>query len=126
MKEYMLLIRNRSDHQDNWSDEIHKEFLRACERYINKLNSEQKLISAQPMQRTGKMISGTTENWRENNYKENEEIIVGYYHIRANDEAEAIDIAKQNPEFAFGQTARVEVRPIKMKEETTGFVYPNS
>lgn len=126
MREFMLLIRNRGDHQENWTDEKHEEFLRACERYINKLTAEQKLISAQPMQRTGKMVSGTAENWHENTYKEGDEVIVGYYHIRANDEAEAIAIAKQNPEFAFGRTARVEVRPIKMKEDTTGFVYPNS
>jgi hypothetical protein len=38
---------------------------------------------------------------------------------------DAIAIAKQNPEFEFGKTARVEVRPITMKEEDTGFVYPN-
>ncbi len=37
---------------------------------------------------------------------------------------EAIEIAKANPEFEFGTTAKVEVRPIKTKEEATGYVYP--
>jgi hypothetical protein len=36
----------------------------------------------------------------------------------------AIEIAKANPEFQFNEGTRIEVRPIKMKEETTGFVYP--
>jgi len=44
----------------------------------------------------------------------------------AEDINDAIAIAKANPEFAFGTTARVEVRPIKMKEETTSFVYPTT
>jgi hypothetical protein len=37
---------------------------------------------------------------------------------------EAVEIAKHNPEFVFSATARIEVRPIKTKETTTGFVYP--
>lgn len=39
---------------------------------------------------------------------------------------EAIAIAEGNPEFEYGTTARIEVRPIKMKEESTGFVYPKT
>ena len=107
MKEYMLLIRNRSDHQDNWSDDQHEHFLKACEQYIGKLKEAHKLISAQPMQRRGTMVSGATDNLHEHSYQENDEVIVGYYHIRAEDEADAVAIAKQNPEFAFGQTARL-------------------
>ncbi|MEP6613155.1 MAG: hypothetical protein ABJA76_14745 [Mucilaginibacter sp.] len=36
----------------------------------------------------------------------------------------AVELAKGNPEFAYTQTAKIEVRPIKKKEETTLFVYP--
>lgn len=38
---------------------------------------------------------------------------------------EAIEIAKGNPEFEYGTTARIEVRPIKAQEESTNYVYPN-
>jgi len=51
-------------------------------------------------------------------------VIVGYYHIKANDLDQAIAIAKGNPEFEYTHTARIEVRPIKMKEETTEYLYP--
>jgi len=34
---------------------------------------------------------------------------------------EAIETAKSNPEFAYLQNARIEVRPKKMKEESSGF-----
>lgn len=55
---------------------------------------------------------------------EKKEIQVGYYHILARDLDEAVEIAKNNPEFEYGTTARIEVRPVKTKEETTGYTYP--
>jgi hypothetical protein len=125
MKEFMLLIRNEIDHQDSWPPERHKEFVEKCMVYIDNLTKEGKLKSAQPMIREGTMVSGSKGNWKEGPFHEAKEVIVGYYHILANDLNDAIAIAKQNPEFEYGKTARVEVRPIKMKEENTGFVYPN-
>ena len=124
MKEFMLLIRNEIDHQSKWPSERHQQFLQLCELYINRLKADGKLISAQPLIREGKMISGSNDNWHEGSFSETKEIIVGYYHILANDLHEAVSIAKGNPEFEFGNTAKVEVRPIKMKEEHTGFIYP--
>ena len=120
----MLLIRNQIDHQSNWSTDVHQKFLKQCEVYIGKLKSEKKLISAQPMVREGTMVSGSKGAWKEGPFSDSKEVIVGYYHIRAADLSEAVNIAEGNPEFEFGTTARVEVRPIKMKEAATGFVYP--
>lgn len=124
MKEFMLLIRNEADHQQSWLPEKHQKFLKACEVYIGNLVKEGKLIKAQPMVREGKMISGAKDAWKEGHCTDQKEVIAGYYHVLARDLEEAVAIAKQNPEFEFGTTARVEVRPIKMKEETTGYVYP--
>lgn len=120
----MLLIRNHADHQQTWSPEKHQKFLKACEVYIGELMKEGKLIKAQPMVREGKMISGTKDSLHEGPYADQKEVVVGYYHVLAQDLEDAVAIAKKNPEFEFGTTARVEVRPIKMKEETTGFTYP--
>jgi hypothetical protein len=72
------------------------------------------------------MISGSHGTWNEGPYNEGKDVIVGYYHVRAKDLDEAVTIAKGNPEFAYTNTARVEVRPIKVKEETTGFEYPKT
>ncbi len=126
MKEFMLLIRNEIDHQATWSPEKSEQFLKKCEVYIDKLKKAGKLKSAQPMVREGRMISGRKGAWMEGPFNEAKEVIVGYYHIFAEDIDDAIAIAKENPEFEFGTTARVEVRPIKMKEETTSFVYPTT
>jgi len=124
LKEFMLLIRNEVDHQDSSPSEQHQQFLNKCAAYIAALTNEGKLKSAQPLVREGKMISGSKGAWKEGPFSETKEVIVGYYHIVAKDLSEAIAIAKGNPEFEFGITAKIEVRPIKTKEETTGYVYP--
>ena len=126
MKEFMLLIRNKIDHQASWSPEQHRQFLKQCEDYIENLTKAGKLISAQPLVREGRMISGVPGAWQEGPFHETDEVIVGYYHLLAEDLNEAMAIAKRNPEFEYGTTARIEVRPIKMKEEPTGFVYPKT
>lgn len=124
MKEFMLLIRNHGDGKADFSAEDQKRFLKACELYIEGLVKNGRLKSAQPMVKEGIMVSGGAGAFAEGPYKETEEIIVGYYHILANDLDEAVAIAKRNPEFAFVKGAKVEVRPLKMAEQTTGYAYP--
>lgn len=124
MKEFMFFIRKQSDSKQTLSPDTHQLFLKGCERYIENLKKEGKLISAQPIERAGKIISAESGDWKDNPFNESTEVIGGYYHIRANDLDEAINIAKANPEFEFNKDTRIEVRPIKMKEEATGFVYP--
>ena len=120
----MLLIRNEIDSQASWTPERHQDFLKRCEVYIGNLSREGRLISAQPMVREGKIVSGSKGQWKEGPFNETREVIIGYYHILAEDLDDAVAVAKGNPEFEFGKTARIEVRPIKMREERTGFVYP--
>jgi hypothetical protein len=43
---------------------------------------------------------------------------------RARDLDEAVSITKENPEIESSTTARIEVRPLGMKEESTSLVYP--
>jgi hypothetical protein len=126
MNEFMLLIRNEIDHQSAWSPERHQQFLKSCESYIVKLKKDGKLKAAQPLEREGVIVSGSKGKWKEVPFNEAKEVQVGYYHILAKNMSEAIEIAKGNPEFEYGTTARIEVRPIKMKEKTTNYVYPNN
>ena len=129
----MLIIRNEGDGKANLSPEQQQQFLNACMVYIEDLKKKGNLKSAQPLIREGKMISaaqtpgnGVTPNtFHEAPYNETAEIIVGYYHILANNIDEATTIAKANPEFAFVKSARIEVRPIKTKEQSTNFDYPS-
>lgn len=120
----MLLIHNTMDHTAELSAEEMQRFLKDCMVYINRLVSEGKLKGAQPLVKEGKIISGSKGNWKDGPFNESKEVIVGYYHVVARDIDEAIAIAKENPEFAYTRTARIEVRPIRMVEKSTGFKYP--
>jgi len=124
MKEFMLLIRNQGDGKAAFSPEQQQQFLQACQVYIDDLKKKGQLKSAQPLVREGKMVAGSAGHFTEGPYSESPEIIVGYYHVMANDLDEAVAIAKRNPEFAFVNGAKIEVRPVKMIEQSTGYTYP--
>jgi len=124
MKEFMLLIRNERDANASLSADEHLAFIKKCEIYIGDLKKEGKLIAAQPLVREGVVIVKAEKGWNEKVITTTSEIQVGYYHILATDIKEAITIAKNNPEFEYVPSASIEVRPIKMKEEATSFVYP--
>ncbi|HEY4797675.1 MAG TPA: YciI family protein [Bacteroidia bacterium] len=123
-KEFMFYIRNARDAKAALSADDHFSFIKKCEVYIGKLKAEGKLIAAQPLLREGFRISKNNNNWTADAVDASKEIQVGYYHILANDINEAIAIAKENPEFEYVPSASIEVRPIKMKEEKTNFIYP--
>ena len=120
MKEFMLLIKKPRTDEDNVSE----EFLKACEAYIDRLKADGNLISAQPIESEDNMVLSKSKTWKLAPINESKVVIGGYYHLRVEDLEEAISIAKENPEFAYHPTAKIEFRPIKTQEEDTGFVYP--
>jgi len=126
MKEFMFYIRNEKDAKKSLSSENHLAFIKKCETYIGILKSQNKLIASQPIVREGVVIKKSGNDWTERDIATDKETQVGYYHILANDIAEAIKIAKDNPEFEYVPSASIEVRPVKTKESETGFVYPTS
>jgi hypothetical protein len=121
MKEYMFYIRN--DGSELPADK-EQEFLKLCEAYIEGLKKLGKLISAQPLGKEGKVISNSQGVWKEETYSKSEGIDAGYYHIRATDLNDAIAIAKENPEFVYRPSAKIEIHSIKTEEDSTGYVYP--
>lgn len=124
MKAFMLYIRNEKDAKLALSGEEHFAFIKSCENYIGRLQEKKQLVAAQPIERSGVLIRKVDNGWIEVDINQSESIQVGYYHILAADLAEAISIAKENPEFTFVPSATIEVRPIKTREEATSFVYP--
>ncbi|SRR5579862_2936774 len=125
MEEFMLFVKNDADANAVLPPDSEQTFIKACQIYIEGLLKNGNLRSAQPLVRDGKIISGVPGNFSETPYNETKEIKVGYYHILAKDMDEAIEIAKRNPEFMFKKGARIEVRPIKMVENSTQFIYPS-
>lgn len=124
MKEFMFYIRNAQDAKKALSAEEHLAFVKQCEVYIGRLKEGNHLIAAQPIAREGIQIKKDGSGWNEKDLSDDGLVQVGYYHIRAATMEEAVQLAKNNPEFAHVPSAVIEVRPIKTKETETGFVYP--
>jgi hypothetical protein len=124
MKEFMLYIQNEEGGKDHLDESAHYDFVKSCETYIGDLQTGKKLIAAQPILAGGKTLKKAGTEWEIRDLGSGKRGQVGYYHIRATDLHEAIEIAKGNPEFEFVPSASVEIREIKTKEETTGFEYP--
>lgn len=120
----MLYIRNAGDAKAALSPEDHLAFVKKCEVYIGQLKARGQLIAAQPIIREGVIITKKGPDWNKIAIAAGKEVQVGYYHIAADTMEDAIAIAKENPEFEYVPSASIEVRPIKMKEEKTNFVYP--
>ncbi len=123
-QEFMLYIHNAGDAKKALSADDHLAFIKECEVYIGQLKAGDNLIAAQPIVREGYIISKNEDTWNQAPVNPDNEVQVGYYHIRAMDMNEAVEIAKANPEFRYVPSATIEVRPIKTKEVETGFVYP--
>jgi|SRR5579872_235355 len=121
MKEYMFYIRN--DGKVLPADK-EQEFLKKCEVYIEDLKKRGKLISAQPLAREGKIIYKLAGAWNEEAYHKSSDVDAGYYHIRATDLDDAVAIAKDNPEFIYRPSAKIEIHLIKTDEDSTGYIYP--
>ncbi len=126
MKEFMLFIRKQDNSEETLSPDQHQSFLKSCEQYIDNLKKEGKLVSAQPIEWKGTILSRNKVAWGSRPFNEAGEVIGGYYHILANDLDEATSIARANPEFEYNPSTRIEVRPIKTSETTTGYVYPGA
>lgn len=124
MNEYLFFIWKLNSEQSLPEDRL-KENQKATETYNKNLDQQGVLLSANPIENTGKIVSGRKDNWRESDYTESGEVIGGYYHILANDIDEAIEIAKDYPEFAINENLRIEIRPVRMEDSRTDFVYPS-
>ena len=115
MKEFLLLIRTEGDHLASMSTEEQQIHVQKIGNYIGKLMQDGKLKGAQPLEMAGKIIHGNKGKFKDGPFNESKEVIVGYFHILANDLDEAIAIAKANPMFEDAE-GRIEVRPVKKME----------
>jgi len=107
---HMLLFR---DH--NWKDDASpqqmQEMMQKWMAWIERLEKEGKLLGANPLERTGKVISGKNgETVMDGPFAEAKEAVGGYFLLKVPDFDEAMAIARGCPGLAYGLS--VEVRPV--------------
>jgi hypothetical protein len=108
---FMLLLRGGVSSRDLSPE----QFQRQIERYlswIEELRRDGHFVSGEPLEETGKVLSGRNGNTvTDGPFAESKEEVGGYFLIRAGDLEAAVELSKGCPIFGNGGT--VEVRPIQ-------------
>lgn len=115
MQEFMIFIRTKDDHLEGLSPEQQQAHVQKIGQYIGGLMEAGKLKGAQPLEMEGAIIHGNKGTFKDGPFNESKEVIVGYFHILADNLDEAINIAKANPMFEDA-AGTIEVRPVKQMD----------
>lgn len=115
MQEFMIFIKTKGDHLADLSPEQQQAHVQKIGAYMGGLMESGKLKEAQPLGMDGAIIHGNKGVFKDGPFNESKEVIVGYFHILAENLDEAISIAKANPMFDDAE-GTIEVRPIKQME----------
>lgn len=112
MQEFMIFIKTKGDHLEGLSPQQQQLHVQKIGKYIGDLMEAKKLKKAQPLEMNGALIHSSNGIFKDGPFIESKEVIVGYFHILAENLEEAIGIAKMNPTFQETDGS-IEVRPIK-------------
>ena len=107
---YMLIFRG-TDWHNGLSPEQMQQVAGQWMAWFKRLTDEGKAVAGNPLERTGKIVSG--KNGRvvaDGPFAESKEAIGGYFLLNVATEDEAVAIARQCPGLPYG--AKVEVRPV--------------
>jgi hypothetical protein len=95
MNDYLLLFRGgdarRMEEQKDpakWQAHMMKWKV-----WMEKLGKEGKFISSQPLEKDGNVINGSKKMVTDGPFTEGKEIVAGYLMLRANDQAEAVELS---------------------------------
>jgi hypothetical protein len=112
MKEYLFLFRGGDGRKLQQSPEKWQEHMQKWMQWMGDLTEKGKFVSAQPLNQTGKKISGNKKVVSDGPFMEGKEMVGGYLMCKAGTYDEAVELAKGCPilEFADGV---VEVREIQ-------------
>lgn len=75
--------------------------------WIEKLNKEGQYVAGEPLMPGGKLISGTSKTITDGPYTEGKEVVGGFFIVNANTMDEAVEIAKDCPDYAHGGSVQV-------------------
>ena len=111
MNEFMLFIKAKGNPVGNLPKEKQEKHIQKVGGFIQDIVTLGKMKNAQPLIPSGVIISNENGSFTEQPINEKEEMIVGYYHIQAENLNEVINIAKSDPRFDDGKW-RMEIREI--------------
>ncbi|MEO8147661.1 MAG: YciI family protein [Bacteroidia bacterium] len=116
MKEYLLLFRGGGGGEMNQSPEQSQDHMQRWMEWMGDLGKQGKFIGAQPLNNSGKLITGNKKVVSDGPFMEGKEIVGGYLICKADTYDEAVEISKGCPilEFDDGTVEVREIRELKM------------
>ncbi|HEV8512598.1 MAG TPA: YciI family protein [Cyclobacteriaceae bacterium] len=79
--------------------------------WVEKLRKEGRYVSGEPLQPSGKMVTGKKKLVTDGPFAEGKEVVGGFFIIEAKDINEATELAKDCPDFIYD--GAVQVRPVQ-------------
>lgn len=107
MKDFLYLFRGGNA---GTTPEDRERSLQRWGAWIEQLSKAGKSKGGYPLERGGKVVSGTNKLVTDGPFPESKEVVGGYFIVSAKDLAEAVELSKGCPIYAEG--GAVEVRPI--------------
>jgi len=112
MKEYLLLFRGGDGRTLQQSPEKWQAHMQRWMQWISELTQQEKFVGAQPLNNTGRQITGNKKLVTDGPFMEGKEIVGGYLICKADSYDAAVEIAKDCPLLEF-DNGIVEVREIQ-------------
>jgi hypothetical protein len=115
MEKFMYLFRGGENHAHNAADsEAAAKNMQKWSAWMGDLAQKGIMVGADPLQPTGKVVSGTKKVVTDGPFVEAKEMIGGYLIVNAKDINEAVEFSKGCP--IFDENGIVEVRPLQKME----------
>jgi hypothetical protein len=75
--------------------------------WVERLNKEGRYVSGEPLLPGGKLVTGTKKTVTDGPYTEGNEVVGGYFVVNAGNMEEAVEIAKDCPDYEYGGSVQV-------------------
>jgi hypothetical protein len=107
MEKFALLFRGGRGAE---SAEVMQSHMQKWIDWVERLRKEGKYVGGEPLHPGGKKVAGPKKTVTDGPFTEAKDIIGGFFILNANNYDEAVEIAKDCPDYNFGGT--VEVRQV--------------
>ncbi len=116
MKDFLFLFRGGDHVTLQQSPEKWQAHMQKWMQWMGDLQTKGQLIGAQPLNETGKIVTGNKKVVTDGPYMEGKEMVGGYLMCKAADYNEAVEISKGCPilEFTDGIVEVREIQELKM------------
>lgn len=115
MEKFMFLFRGGENHAHNAQDsKAATDNMQAWMNWMQGLAQKGILVGGEPLQPTGKQVTGKKKSVTDGPFMEAKEIVGGYLIVNAKDINDAVEISRGCP--IFEEDGKLEVRPIQKME----------